>query len=168
MGNRIYFEKFNGVDDFKFFLQLATNEKIMVMNYGRIFTLEEAIKYYTRLLDNNKICEDFGAFKVFQKGTKAYMGMGAIVPSEDFTEAEVEYLLLPEFWGKGYGTEIVGCLLDKTGSNEALQQVVATIDPQNIASKKILLKHGFKSQKLYKVDDDTEAELLSKKIKDLC
>lgn len=164
MKSRIYFEKFITREDFKFFLKLASNEKVMKMNYGRVFTLEESVNYYSKMLENNKVNEAFGAFKVFERGTKAFLGMGALILNEDLTEAEVEYLLLPEFWHRGYGTEIVKNLLEQTGVLDTLQQVVATIDPNNIASKKILVRNGFKSQRLYKVDDDTEAELLVKKV----
>lgn len=164
MKSRIYFEKFNTKDDFKLFLILSSNEKVMKMNYGRVFTLEESINYYSKMLENNKVNEAFGTFKVFESDTNVFLGMGALVLNQDLTEAEVEYLLLPEFWGRGYGTEIVQNLLEKTGVLSTLQQVVATIDPENIASKKILVHNGFKSKKLYKVDDDTEAELLVKKV----
>lgn len=164
MKSRIYFEKFKEMEDFKFFLKLSFNEKVMKMNYGRVFTFEEATQYFSKMLENNKVNETFGAFKVFERGTKVFIGMGALILNEDLTEAEVEYLLLPEFWGRGYGTEIVKKLLKKTGALTTLDQVVATIDPSNVASKKILVRNGFKSQRLYKVDDDTEAELLVKKL----
>lgn len=164
MKSRIYFEKFNTKDDFKLFLILSSNEKVMKMNYGRVFTLEESINYYSKMLENNKVNEAFGTFKVFERDTNVFIGMGALVLNQDLTEAEVEYLLLPEFWGRGYGTEIVQNLLKKTGVLSTLQQVVATIDPKNIASKKILIRNGFKGKKFYKVDDDTQAELLVKKV----
>lgn len=65
MKSRIYFEKFNTKDDFKLFLILSSNEKVMKMNYGRVFTLEESINYYSKMLENNKVNEAFGTFKVF-------------------------------------------------------------------------------------------------------
>jgi len=164
MSNRIYFKKFLYETDFQYFLNLVSNEKIMTMNYGRVFSLEEAKKFYSRLLENNKKNEDFGSFKVFEMNTNIFIGSGALVISDDFTEAEVEYMLLPGYWGKGYGSEIVRELLKKAAQTMSIKQVIGIIDPNNIASKKILLNNSFVSCKIYEIDDGTLAEMLSKKI----
>ncbi|WP_346928763.1 GNAT family N-acetyltransferase [Clostridium sp.] len=164
MANRIYFEKFLKEDDFQYFLRLALNEKVMVMNYGRVFTLEEAKKVYKGLLEKNKIHQDFGQFKIFEVTTNAFIGLGGLIISDDFTEAEVEYLLLPDYWGMGYGSEIVRELLNKAEGMKSIQQVTGIIDPSNIASRKILIKNGFISCKVYEIDDGSLAEVLSKKI----
>ncbi|MEG2916659.1 MAG: GNAT family N-acetyltransferase [Clostridium sp.] len=164
MDKRIYFDKFISEDDFKYFSKLAFNEKVMVMNYGRVFTLEEAKKCYKKMLENNKVCEEFGSFKVFEATTNNFIGLGDISISEDFTEAEVEYLLFPEYWGQGYGSEILGNLLNKAEERKSIQRVTAIIDPNNVASKKILLNQGFESQKTYEIDDGSMAEMLSKTI----
>ncbi|MBZ9623800.1 GNAT family N-acetyltransferase [Clostridium sp. FP2] len=164
MTNRIYFKKFLSEDDFQYFLNLVLNEKIMVMNYGRVFLLEEAKKCYKRLLENNKRHKDFGHFKVFETATNIFIGSGALSINDDFTEAEVEYLLLPEYWGKGYGSEIVGELLNKAEGTKSIQQVTAITDPNNIGSKKILLNNDFVSCKIYEIDDGSLAEMFSKKI----
>ncbi|WBW95970.1 hypothetical protein [Oceanirhabdus sp. W0125-5] len=49
MTNRIYFDKFLTEDDFKYFLSLSSNEKVMVMNFGRVFTLEESKSFYKKI-----------------------------------------------------------------------------------------------------------------------
>lgn len=164
MTNRIYFKKFLSEDDFQYFLDLVSNEKVMVMNYGRVFLLEEAKKCYSRMLESNKNHEDFGSFKVFEKNTSTFMGSGALIVNNDFTEAEIEYMLLPEYWGKGYGSEIVNELLNKAKETKSIHQVTAIIDPNNIASRKILLHNGFVSCKTYKIDDGSPAEMFSKNI----
>jgi len=164
MNNRIYFEKILSQDDFEYFLDLVSNEKVMVMNYGRVFTLEEAKKVYKGLLEKNKIHQDFGQFKIFEVTTNAFIGLGGLIISDDFTEAEVEYLLLPDYWGMGYGSDIVRELLNKAEGMKSIQQVTGIIDPSNIASRKILIKNGFISCKVYEIDDGSLAEVLSKKI----
>jgi len=163
--NRIYFKKFLSEDDFQYFLNLVLNEEVMVMNYGRVFQLEEAKKCYKHMVESNKYHEDFGSFKVFEKDTNTFMGSSAFIINNDFTEGEIEYMLLPEYWGKGYGREIVRELLKKAEERKSIQQVTAIIDPNNIASKKILLNNGFESCKLYEIDDGSSAELFSKKIR---
>jgi len=164
LNSRIYFNKFQSEDDFKYFLDLVTNKEVMVMNYGRVFLLEEAKNYYKYLLENNSRHEDFGNFKVFERESNVYIGLGSLAINKDLTEAELEYSLLPEFWGKGYGSEIVSELLKKAEEAESIQLVTATIAPDNIGSRKILLKNGFESQKVFEIDDGSSAEMLSKKI----
>jgi len=163
MASRIYFKKFISQGDFKYYSTLVFNEKIMLMNYGRVFTLEEAIKTYKRVLDNNEIHKDFGSFKVFEKSTNNFMGLGGLEINEDLTEAELEYLLLPEYWGKGYGSEIAKKLLAVAKETKSIKEVTAIIEPKNIASKKILLNNGFKSQKIFEIEDNSLAEMFSKK-----
>lgn len=164
MINRIYFQKILSQDDFKYFLDLVSNEKVMVMNYGRVFTLEEAKKVYKGILEKNEIHEEFGQFKVFEATTNTFIGLGGLIISDDFTAAEVEYLLLPEYWGMGYGSEIVRELLNKAEGVKSVEQVTGTIDPDNIASRKILIKNGFSSCKVFEIDDGSLAEVLSKKM----
>ncbi len=165
MANRIYFQKILSQDDFKYFLDLVSNEKVMVMNYGRVFTLEEAKKVYKGILEKNEIHEDLGQFKVFEVNTNAFIGLGGLIISNDFTDAEVEYLLLPEYWGMGYGSEIVRELLNKAEGVKSIQQVTGIIDPSNIASRKILIKNGFSSRKVFEIDDGSLAEVLSKNLR---
>ncbi|MBW9158563.1 MULTISPECIES: GNAT family N-acetyltransferase [Clostridium] len=164
MTNRIYFKKFLSEDDFQYFLNLVLNEKIMIMNYGRVFLLEEAKKCYKRLLEDNNKNEGFGSFKVFEMNTNVFIGSGALVINDDFTEAEVEYMILPEYWGKGYGSEIVKELLNKAEETKSIQRVTAITDPNNIGSKKILLNNDFVSCKIYEIDDGSPAEMFSKQI----
>ncbi|WP_291582250.1 GNAT family N-acetyltransferase [Clostridium sp. UBA6640] len=164
LGSRIYFKKFLSEDDFQYFFRLVSNEKVMVMNYGRIFSMEEAKKCYEGLLEKGRKEESFGGFKVFENSTNTFIGLGALLVNENFTEVEVEYSLLPECWGKGYGSEIVEKLLNKAKETKGIQRATAIIDPNNIASKKILLKNGFTSCKLYEIDDGSLAEMFIKKI----
>lgn len=59
-------------------------------------------------------------------------------------EAEVEYLLMPEHWGKGYGSEIAQALVNLGTQVDKIHSLIAIIDPENIASQRILEKQGFK------------------------
>lgn len=164
MNSRIYFEKFLTEDDFQYFLRLALNEDVMVMNYGRVFTSEEAEKVYKKILEENKKHEDFGQYKVFERNTNEFIGLGGLSISNDLAEVDLEYLLLPEYWRKGYGSEIAEVLLKKTEELKSIKKVTATIDPNNIGSRKILLKNGFVSCKTYTIEDGSLAEDFSKEI----
>lgn len=167
MNNQTYFEKFSSEDDFEYFFKLVSNEKIMTMNFGRVFTLEEAKKYYEKILSINEKSKDLGQFKVFEGSNKDFIGLGAIVANEDVTEVEIEYLVLPDYWGKGYGSSIAETLVSMASGVKSIKKVTAIADPNNIGSKKILLKNGFVSSEIYEIDDGSLAEIFHKTIEDI-
>jgi [ribosomal protein S5]-alanine N-acetyltransferase len=164
LASRIYFEKFLSEDDFSYHWKLVSNEEVMKMNYGRVFTAEEAKMIFERILNRSQKHRDFGDYKVFETRTNTFIGSGTIILNDDFTEAEIEYLLLPYYWGNGYGSEIAVELLNKANKVMSIQKVRAITDPNNMVSKKILLKQGFISQKVYEIDDGSFAEEFSKEI----
>lgn len=163
--SRIRFEKFLSEDDFHYFLDLALNEKVQVMNYGRVFTLEEAKQMYECMLSQNKMHENFGYFKAFEKAANIFIGYGALTVNDDLTEGEIEYMLLPEYWGKGFGSEIAGELLMKAEEVKNILKVTAIIGVNNINSRKILIKNGFVLCRLSEnPDDGSQIEIFSKEI----
>ena len=161
---RIDIRKFSE-KDFKEYFQLVSNEKIMSMITGRALQREEAEKRYERLLRGNKIHEAFGSFMIFEKKSGCYIGYGKMVPdAEKKTEAETGYMLFPEYWGRGYATEITKLLVEKAEKTGILDRVTAIIDPENTASRNVLLKNGFISEKICDIDG-LPGEVLGKKLK---
>lgn len=164
MSNRIYFEKYHSEKEFLYFWSLSSNEKAMAMNYGRAFTMDEAKYLFNHMLITNLKYKDFGYFKVFESSSNTFIGLGAVIANDCCTETEIEYLLLPDYWGNGYGSKIAAALLHKAYSVSDIQQVAAITSLNNAASKKILTKLGFLSQKVYEIEDGTLAELFIKKL----
>lgn len=164
MANRIYIEKFLSEEDFHHYFALVSDEKVMAMVTERAIPVEEARNNYKSLLNKNKAHKDFGSFKVFERDTNDFIGLGKLaINEEDLSEAEIGYLVLPEFWGKGYGSEIASLMLEKVEQSKTLNRITAIIDPNNAASKKILLNNGFISEKICEIDG-LPGEILSKTI----
>jgi ribosomal-protein-alanine N-acetyltransferase len=59
------------------------------------------------------------------------------------TDIEVGYFLKPSAWGQGYATEVCRRMLQFAFQEAALNEVVASVDANNIASKNVLEKSGF-------------------------
>lgn len=153
MTSRIYLEKFTSDEDFEYYFSLVSNEKVMAMVTERAIPLDEARSNFKLLLEKNKRHKEFGIFKVFETSTNSFIGLGKMAVDKDKPdEAELGYLLLPEFWGKGYGSEIARLLLEKARESKVLRRITAIIDPKNTASKKILLNNGFISEKICEID----------------
>lgn len=148
-------------NDYPLYAQLVFNEQAMNRNLGRVFTEEEADLFFRMVLRCNAESPDWGFYKVFFG--KAYIGMGALTPNDDYNAVEIEYMLLPDYWNQGHGTELVRLLLQKAKNAYPEADIAAITDPANTYSKRILQRAGFDLVKQYINDDGEPAELYIKK-----
>ena len=152
MDARFYLKKLSA-GDFEAFFSFAGNEQVMKMITGKSQTREEARAKFNALLGNQRWKESLGSFMIFQHESSDLMGFAKLeIKAEKQYEAELGYMLLPQFWGYGYGTEIAECLLKRAESDPDLKRVYALVDPANKASRKILLRLGFNSEKSGQMD----------------
>lgn len=152
--------------DFSLYAQIVFNEQVMRMNLGRVFTEEEANLFFQMVLRCNAAGSALGYDKVFltQGSDRVYLGMGALNWNDDFHAVEMEYMLLPAYWHQGYGTELVGMLLQKARDACQATEVVAITDPANIRSKRLLQRVGFDFVRQYVNPDGETAELYRKSV----
>lgn len=68
----------------------------------------------------------------------------------DDRQAEIGYTIAPESQGRGYGTEVVVALTDYLIRDQNLHRIIATTDPRNLASIRILEKLGFRREGHFK------------------
>ena len=82
-------------------------------------------------------------WKIILKDTKEFIGLAGISLSlNKFKLGEIYYELLPDYWGKGYATEI-SKLLIKAGFEEFhLHKVEAGIATENTKSIRVMKKSG--------------------------
>ncbi|KAF2331353.1 GNAT family N-acetyltransferase [Flavobacterium daemonense] len=78
--------------------------------------------------------------------------------------AEIGYMLLPEFHGKGIIPEAVKRLITYGFKDLKLHSIEAVIDPENLASEKVLQKCGFVKEAHFKESDFYEGRFLDKVI----
>ncbi|MBS1729751.1 MAG: GNAT family N-acetyltransferase [Bacteroidetes bacterium] len=64
--------------------------------------------------------------------------------------AEIGYMLHPDFWNKGYITEALHLVIDYGFSIMKLHSIEARINPQNLASRRVLEKQGFQQEGFFK------------------
>jgi RimJ/RimL family protein N-acetyltransferase len=85
-----------------------------------------------RLRDTDTLIGDCG-FKVF-----------------DDQQAEIGYSIAPDTQGQGYGTETVSGLLAYLFRDQDMHRIIATTDPDNTSSIRILEKLGFRREGHFK------------------
>ena len=85
-----------------------------------------------------------GRWAVNEKDTGRFVGSFAIIPIPgDEEKIQLGYSLLPEFWGKGFATELTVGGLNHFFTQSALPVIYGVTEALNIASQKVLLKAGF-------------------------
>lgn len=90
----------------------------------------------------------------------AFIGIGALYCRPE--GAEIECMLLPEFWNRGHATEIVSELLKVARGKPEIHQIRAMMDPKNAASRRVLIKNSFVYETTEHIaEDNTDAETCS-------
>lgn len=75
----------------------------------------------------------------------ALLGLGTLtVESVPHRRGEIGYVVHPDHWGRGLGTEIAGLLLDLAFGAVGLHRVEATTRPDHAASRRVLEKVGMR------------------------
>ncbi|MED0960874.1 GNAT family N-acetyltransferase [Bacillus paramycoides] len=160
--HKLHFKKFEATD-FNQYFQLVSNESVMAQITERAIPLEEAQNDYEKLLRRNQKHKLFGSYKVYDSATNEFIGLGHVTVNEDdLKEAELGYMILPEHWGKRYGSCIARELIEIAKQTE-VHVLKAIIDPNNIPSRKILINVGFTSDIVCEIDG-LPGEILNKYI----
>lgn len=83
------------------------------------------------------------AFAASLASSDRIIGYGSLwLRSKDCGVGEIGYFLHPDWWGQGFGTEISTALLRFGFQKLHLHRLLATCDPRNTASKRVLEKIG--------------------------
>lgn len=64
--------------------------------------------------------------------------------------AELGYWFLPEYWGKGYAFESTQQVLNHLRHHLNIHRIAAEVEPENVASKRLLRKLGFVQEAILK------------------
>lgn len=62
---------------------------------------------------------------------------------EECVELRLGYFVAEKYWGHGYASEVIGGLCQYIDNYEDVNSIIAGVDPENIASIKVLTKNGF-------------------------
>ncbi|MFM9946021.1 MAG: GNAT family N-acetyltransferase [Bacteroidia bacterium] len=80
---------------------------------------------------------------------KEFVGLiGINLGEHKYSRAEIWYKILPQFWNKGYASEVVNSVLSFCFTELKLHRVEAGCATENIASARVLEKCGFTKEGL--------------------
>lgn len=108
-----------------------------------VSTKEEALAHYKVIDDKINSNEGINWAITLKENPKmiGLMGFYRIKP-ENF-RAEIGYMILPQFNGKGYTTEAIKAIVTYGFDVIRLHSIEGVIDPRNLASERVLQKNGF-------------------------
>ena len=106
---------------------------------------------FDEILKINNSNQQLGYFLITCIQSKDFIGLGKIVTISD-DEVEIGYLVEPNFWSMGFGGEISAELVKHARSLNFVKNAIAIIDPENTASKRILLKSSFYLDETFEMD----------------
>lgn len=149
--SRLYYREFNE-SDYDLYKSAFSNEQVMRYAWIECMKDEEELRCgFSDILKNNNISEGRKEyyFGVFSSEKEVYIGIGLVIVSfrgKLTICGEIGYFLLPEFWGKGYATEIAGKMTEFCFENLKLHRVVASCNANNYKSENIMKKLGMQKE----------------------
>ncbi|HLT88156.1 MAG TPA: GNAT family N-acetyltransferase [Sphingobacterium sp.] len=139
--------------DFPVYFSLIGDEDVMAMITERAIPLEEAKSDYEKRMLENEFHNNFGHFKIIEEESDNFIGVGKLeIEAPNSDKAELGYMLLPKYWGKGIASEVACQLIEVARKHNFIKRLFAIIDPKNTPSRKILLKNGFVSKEFTDFD----------------
>lgn len=87
----------------------------------------------------------YGPFAVERCDDGQVIGWSGVQQLPGYPMIEIIFAFEPGSWGRGLATEVAEALLFRCFAEIGLHEVVATVDPRNLASIRVLNKLGFES-----------------------
>ena len=139
--DRLHVKRFTS-EDAEVFYQINSNPD--TMRYIRpVKNRDESDQF---LLENLQFYLDesvLGRFAVIEKLSNDIIGTFSFLYLSGDADFHMGYALLPDAWGKGYATELVGKGIDYFFQKTTYPTVYAITESENAASKQVLLNSGF-------------------------
>lgn len=159
---KLRFEKYKP-SDFNEYYTLVQDDDQMKYITGKGLNKEQANHKFTSILEKSSVDENLGFFKVYDDEDN-FLGDCKLVYNKHIENSlEIGYMLKKEFWRKSFGTMVCEHLLSESRNKFPDLKVMAVIDPDNIASRKLLEKFNFESYwKGIEHDLPTEKLILNK------
>ncbi|MDP4219736.1 MAG: GNAT family N-acetyltransferase [Bacteroidota bacterium] len=84
----------------------------------------------------------YGSFAVFERKEKRLIGRCGLSVGQNGGLPELECILLPDAWGKGYATEALIAILRSAFDEWSFDRIIARSCEENRASKRVMEKLG--------------------------
>lgn len=136
----------------------ADPEAMRWVGDGTPITRDACERWY-EITVNNYAERGYGMFALTSRSDGGVVGFCGITHPDGQVEPEIKYTLKRPLWGLGYASEAVPALVSYAIAELGLTYMIATVDPENLASQRILRKAGFQ-QAPARVESDGSTTLV--------
>lgn len=103
----------------------------------------EGCAAWVGVTQRNYATRGYGMFALLERAAPAeVVGFAGLVHPGGQEAAEIKYALRRSHWGRGLASEAAAALLSHGARVHGLRRIIATVDPENLASQRVLLKAG--------------------------
>lgn len=127
--------------DWPLFYTLHNTPEVIAQCFDPVDDAVLQQKFQQRLVAWHKEAEHWQCLVIRQHDTGQAIGVTGMCLSKG--RAEVGYLLLPAFYGQGYGTESLQALINWAVNTQGIVSFKAVVTEGNVASERVLQKIGF-------------------------
>ncbi|MBA4275201.1 GNAT family N-acetyltransferase [Flavobacterium sp.] len=157
---RLYLRRVAKEDVNEIFALRSNEETMQYIPRPLVKTEEDAMAHITMMdekIDNN---EGINWAITLKNDSKLIGLIGHYRIKPEHFRAEIGYMLLPEFHGKGIIVEAIKETVKYGFEIMKLHSIEAVIDPENLASEKVLQKCGFVKEAHFKENEYYEGRFL--------
>ena len=90
----------------------------------------------------------YGLWAVVEKSSGQIIGMCGLIKRPNLDHADLGYAFLPEYFGKGFAFEACTASIAAASRDFGMPQLLAIVNPDNMASRRLLEKLGFRLQEI--------------------
>lgn len=119
-----------------------TNDEVMKYITGKGLSQTAANERFIKAVKNNEAHPEVGLYLAKHRQSEEFIGIAKLTYMND-TQAEVGYGMMPAYWGMGYATEMLQCLVTYAQSIARIKELIGIVNPENLPSVKVLTKQGF-------------------------
>lgn len=124
--------------------RMRSDPKVMQFVPRPLVTKHEEALSHIELIDNRINNNEGINWAITTVDDDDMMGIiGLFVIKKEHFRAELGYMILPKFQGKGFISESIALAVDYGFGTLGLHSIEAIIDPDNTASEMVLQKNGF-------------------------
>ncbi len=132
------------VEDAPFILELL-NAPGFIQGIGDrgVRDLDQARDYIETRIIGSYRDHGFGMWVVTPKDAHEPIGLAGLVKRDVLPHVDLGYAFLERCWGRGYAQEAAMAVLGHARGPLGLETVAAIVNPDNLASRRVLEKTGF-------------------------
>lgn len=132
--------------DLGLLVRLHSDPEVMRYTGGVLARERSAEMLRCRILDDYHRHPGLGIWLTIERATGDPVGMHLLNHIRGEALIQVGYLLYPQYWGRGYATEMAARLLEYGFLELGLPELHGITDPPHVVSQRVLLKIGLRRE----------------------